>query len=472
MPTSSEFIALCQSQVLLLTQSFGATSTVVYLAEQWVDHDNPGLVPVVAYPDLPGDWHDLYWDRPLEAGQLPELSTLSLDQKFSLKKPTSALPASSSEPLPEDYPGQVKPVNRVEQEHHAADHQVVLPMVHDDHVVGLLVSVRQRSAWQPEERQQLEGVAQTLALARVLDQRGQWLQQQLQQRQSLQQQQSETFHDLLHQLRNPLTALRTFGKLLLRRLQSDDANQSVITGIVRESDRIRDLLTQLEGTVRDGDATLDRASLSAGEETSFSAGQAKALPPANVSVVRVSPQPCQIASVLTPLVTSAAAMAQEQQIDFHWEIPDGLPPVWGDGRALQEVFSNLMDNAVKYSPKDGVVWVQAGLFRDADSPMQGVLVADRGPGIPAQDQAHIFERRYRGVQNQGQVPGTGLGLAIAHDLIQQLGGCIDVYSPLSHSGIELPTPPNSKNLGPGTAFIVWLPSLAVPFTEAPTLGNP
>jgi len=104
--------------------------------------------------------------------------------------------------------------------------------------------------------------------------------------------------------------------------------------------------------------------------------------------------------------------------------------------------------------------------------MQGILVADRGPGIPAQDQAHIFKRRYRGVQGQGQVPGTGLGLAIAHDLVQQLNGYIDVYSPLSDSGIEPPTPTTTENLGPGTAFIVWLPSLAPLFPEASTLDSP
>jgi nitrogen-specific signal transduction histidine kinase len=106
------------------------------------------------------------------------------------------------------------------------------------------------------ERHQLEGIAQTLALACVLDQRGQWIQTRLQEHRRDQSHQSERFHELLHQVRNPLTALRTFGKLLTKRLTPEDKNHALATGIVRESDRMESLLAYFDSTLRQGDAQL------------------------------------------------------------------------------------------------------------------------------------------------------------------------------------------------------------------------
>ncbi|MBD0337069.1 MAG: sensor histidine kinase, partial [Cyanobacteria bacterium Co-bin13] len=78
-----------------------------------------------------------------------------------------------------------------------------------------------------------------------------------------------------------------------------------------------------------------------------------------------------------------------------------------------------------------------------------------GPGIPQGDQARIFERHYRGVQAAGTVPGTGLGLAIAHDLMQEMGGRIDLCSPASTSGLVPESIAQIKAVG--TVFLVWLP---------------
>jgi len=90
------------------------------------------------------------------------------------------------------------------------------------------------------------------------------------------------------------------------------------------------------------------------------------------------------------------------------------------------VFSNLIDNALKYTPS-GKIYIQAGLEQ---SHLQGAI-SDTGPGIPPEDLEHIFERHYRGVQSSSEIPGTGLGLAIAKDLIEQMQGEIQVFSPAS-----------------------------------------
>jgi hypothetical protein len=152
--------------------------------------------------------------------------------------------------------------------------------------------------------------------------------------------------------------------------------------------------------------------------------------------------------------------------------------VWGDEQALCEVVSNLVDNAIKYSPAGAQVWVQTGVSRmDGSDHYQGIVVGDTGPGIPLGDRAQLFQRHYRGVQADSEIPGTGLGLAIAQSLVGEMQGAIEVISPavgtpwlpqrelpkrgMSRTGLpktgrshEIPAEISAE--GPGTVFIVWL----------------
>ena len=121
-----------------------------------------------------------------------------------------------------------------------------MPLVYTDVVVGLLVAVRPDRAWLSEERRHIELVAKSLAGGCVLERRNQWLQSQLAHKNGLQSRQSEVFHNLLHQFRNPLTAVSTFGQLLVKRLGPEDPNQSVATGIVRENKRLRELVSHFD----------------------------------------------------------------------------------------------------------------------------------------------------------------------------------------------------------------------------------
>ncbi|WP_206756533.1 ATP-binding protein [Pseudanabaena sp. FACHB-2040] len=478
----------------LLTQSLGATSTVIYLTERTADHPSPTLVPVVAHPELPPSWSAADWQQAtgvklLPGAELPDPEQLEpIETPPSWPMPAGSIPEKSQENFTlrlSTSCGASEPKFQAQASDLASEHQLVLPMAHEGLVLGVLVSTRDGHPWQVEERQQAERIADTLTLARVMDQRGQWLEQRLQRKQLTQSYQSETFHDLLHQFRNPLTAMRTFGKLLLKRIQAGDVNQSIAEGIVRESERLQDLIQNFDDAVAVGDADLEASehppenavlalpaaaplplplSLegAATEESypRFQDGEegdepARSLPSATLGTA-LRTAPLQWADVLKPLLISANAVAEDKQIRVCAAIPENLPAVWGDKGALREVVSNLLDNALKYSPKGAAVWLLAGLFQEeAERTYQGIAIGDTGPGIPQSDQARIFERHYRGVQAAGTTPGTGLGLAIAHDLIQEMGGHITLFSPASTSGLVPESLAQAK--AAGTVFLVWLP---------------
>ena len=108
---------------------------------------------------------------------------------------------------------------------------MVLPLIHEGVVMGLLVTSREDRQWNEPEEAAIEHIARTLTIAYLVDRRRVWLEQQLTQQRMLQGQQQALLHNLLHQFRNPLTALRTFGKLLFRRLLPGDKNRDVAASL-------------------------------------------------------------------------------------------------------------------------------------------------------------------------------------------------------------------------------------------------
>jgi signal transduction histidine kinase len=107
---------------------------------------------------------------------------------------------------------------------------------------------------------------------------------------------------------------------------------------------------------------------------------------------------------------------------------------------LGRVLDNLLDNAVKYSPRGGAVLVSIGVDGTALQPMAVLSVADRGEGIPPTDLPHIFVRFHRG-RNVGRIPGTGIGLAGVQRIVELHSGTISAQS----------------EVGQGTTFTVRLP---------------
>lgn len=339
-----------------------------------------------------------------------------------------------------DRPQSPQPHQPLDPAQPVAQHQVMLPLQQDNFVLGFLVVEREGLPWQDGEYEQLKQVAHTLAMACLLERRRQWIQERYHQQELAQERQQDVLDTLLHQVRNPLTALRTFGKLLLRRLQPGDQQWEAAQGVVRQGDRLQFLMQQLGEQVEQWGMP----------EPAPNTSLPLALPPASFSLLGADRglEPCDLGLILEPLLAAAQAQAQERGLGLGVALEPGLGPVVGQGQALQEVLSNVVDNALKYTPRGGEVAV---VVRSADwegVPGGEVVVTDTGLGIPPEDLLHLGERHYRGVQGAGEIPGTGLGLAIVWELMAHVQGHVEVTSPVGDR--------------PGTQVRLWFPRWSPP----------
>jgi signal transduction histidine kinase len=471
---SSELMLLCQEQVALLETTLGASPVVVYLAETFLGGDDHKLVAAIASPapDRRVVWDDISVDddrqsratiqlrsaEPNRQGgrdrDRPETVVLSANHRAY-----QLLPGANSESNREaDLPG--------DDDNSDDTYQLVMPLIHDNIAVGLLVTARTNQPWSEGDRRFVEQIAHTIALACLMEQRQQWSDRSYQQQQHLQRQQHDLLHDWLHQFRNPLTALQIFGKLLVKQLPSDDPRRSHADNILRESYRLQDLFQDFRGAIDTDPFVLPQSA--AGDNVSpdpstsdpstandSPASQPYPLLPGGED----SNGPLDLAELLDPLLTSAAAIADDRQLQLNWTLADPLPPVLGHRRAVIEAAGNLIDNALKYTPPGGQISIDV---RPDNSDRLGAGVAmtisDTGVGIPPEDQANLFQRRFRGIQAQGEIPGTGLGLAIARDLVRQMQGDIWVISPANHPSDDFPGDRQAcGNRNRGTTFVLWLP---------------
>jgi signal transduction histidine kinase len=123
---------------------------------------------------------------------------------------------------------------------------------------------------------------------------------------------------------------------------------------------------------------------------------------------------------------------------FEFDFPSDLPSVWGDPERLQEVLSNLIDNAVKYSPSGGTIWIGGRV----DPSTVTVYVADQGIGIPPEEQVRIFDRFHRvGSPEHHRAKGTGLGLYLVKAIVEAHGGRVWVESAPERGSIFIFTLP-------------------------------
>ncbi len=435
---STEFIALCRAQLQLLAEGFGASSSIVYLTEALENGGTSKLLPVIIYPEPENDRSNFTAQILPSGGELAR----PIPAPPPTDTPASIATLATSQPSPQRQ--------ELAVDVSCSRSQIVLPLVNDGAIVGLLMTTRDACPWTPAERSQIQQVAQTIALAGRIDLRRNWLATELQHQQQLQQRQQALMHNLLHQLRNPLTAIRTFGKLLIKRLQSEDPNRSTANSIVRESDRLQELLRHLEiaidlERIDPAHTERDLHQLAANDDSIVTESANLLLPDANFRNGS-----CQLSTVIDPLIESAEAIAQERNLTFHAHVPSDLPLIKAHPAALREVLSNLIDNALKYTPAGGEVDVDVEIatsIATPDAPAESSLqicIRDTGVGIPAQDLAKLFTRHYRGVQAQGAIAGTGLGLAIAKELVTHMHGKIAAVSP----------PPGSNR---GTEFMLYLP---------------
>ena len=152
--------------------------------------------------------------------------------------------------------------------------------------------------------------------------------------------------------------------------------------------------------------------------------------------LRLKPTP--VADVVLPPVERLRAQAERAGLNLTIDLPADLPPVLADAERVQQVVTNLVHNAIKFTPPEGQVTISAGASGDTVT----ISVHDTGVGIPADELLRIFERFYKADRARSG-GGTGLGLAIAKHIIQAHDGRLWVES------VE----------GRGSTFYVALPAL-------------
>jgi signal transduction histidine kinase len=221
-----------------------------------------------------------------------------------------------------------------------------------------------------------------------------------------------------HELRTPLTVIHTAAYNLRGKLAANPAQVERYGVLIQqESGRLKDLVEQV---LRFSGATAGR--------------------------VIQNPEPLSIADLLEDTLESAKAVFQEAGCVVEKHIDPDLPLVMGDPMALKQALQNLLHNAAKYGAGESR-WVGVSASRTGGerTPAVEIRVADRGPGIPADEQAHIFEPFFRGRRAlQDQVHGTGLGLNLAKKIIQAHSGSIQVKSAATNGAefvVHLPAAP-------------------------------
>jgi signal transduction histidine kinase len=220
-----------------------------------------------------------------------------------------------------------------------------------------------------------------------------------------------------HELRTPLTVIHTAAYNLRGKTAANPTQVERYGELIqKESARLKDLVEQV----------LRYAGASTGK------------------VIR-EPEPLSLTDVLADTVAAGKAEIELANGTVEATLDPNLPAIMGDSLALKHAFGNLLSNAAKYGLKeDGWVGVFASRGGTASAPEIEVRVADRGPGIPADEQRHIFDPFFRGRRAiQDQVHGTGLGLNLVKKIVEAHGGTIRVKSEPSR----------------GTEFIVRLPAL-------------
>ena len=153
--------------------------------------------------------------------------------------------------------------------------------------------------------------------------------------------------------------------------------------------------------------------------------------------VALEPEELDVRTLLSEVVADHQILAKERRQWFALDAPTDAMTVSADRGRLRQALSNLVGNAIKYGPTGTPITVRAqrqkGQFR--------IAVSDHGPGIPADERGHMFEKFFRG-RGVGATPGTGLGLSIARSLVVLHGGSLDYED----------TP------GGGSTFVVRLPA--------------
>ncbi|HET8781127.1 MAG TPA: ATP-binding protein [Pyrinomonadaceae bacterium] len=237
---------------------------------------------------------------------------------------------------------------------------------------------------------------------------------------------TEFVSSVSHELRTPLTTIKALTRLLMRDGIDEAKRREYLETISVECDRQIDLVLNL----------LDLSRIEGG-------------------VLRVTHERVDVEELISSVVKSETRSAEKRGHDLRVEPPDAIAHACGDPKALRRVLSNVIENAIKYTPDGGRIVVSA----DQEDGQVTVSVTDNGRGIPREDMPNLFEKFHRGSPaahsramrdatthaeflEDADVSGVGLGLYLARNLMEQMGGKIAVVS----------------EVGRGSTFTLHLPA--------------
>jgi signal transduction histidine kinase len=146
---------------------------------------------------------------------------------------------------------------------------------------------------------------------------------------------------------------------------------------------------------------------------------------AESGALQYEPQELELDLLIEQTIAASQASAKQKQITLNMQLPDELPVVIADSRRVAQVLRNLINNAITYTPADGIIQITAEIFPNEIE----ISISDSGEGIDAEHLPYLFERFYRADPSRSRVTGgAGLGLAIVKNLIEAQGGRVQVNS--------------------------------------------
>lgn len=222
--------------------------------------------------------------------------------------------------------------------------------------------------------------------------------------QTTQQSQREFVANVSHELKTPLTSIQGFAQALLDgTAETPESRQQAAQVIYDEAGRMHRLALDL----------LDLARFDAG-------------------IAEMEFAPLDLSALLRNAGEKFSLRAKEKDVALEINVPN-LPSMMGDGDRLSQVFTNLVDNALKHTSARGTIRVEA----DDVGGSLNVSITDSGTGISPEFLPHIFERFYQAdlSRSRGGKDGSGLGLAIAKEIVQAHGGKITAHSKVNEGTI-------------------------------------
>lgn len=467
---SSDFLQLCNTQLSLLM----STISNLYQVALFFRHENQEtgaleFVPLIVHSRSTEEHPSRIWISSGAAGET------ELEDAQTSKVLPGGIPAEWILP---DYPFQY-----IGEEGGIAmpDGGLCIPVEYNHVLAGSVVLVPDscavsnpiRDIWTPENIKRADMVAKSIALGAALEGKGQASATMLGSSRTTIDSIRNILLTTLHQVRSPVTALVTFGHLLLRKLPPGDSNRDLAKNMVLEALRIDDLLTPL-------DDAQDRLVLPEASHEKLpwyeqneditsvaiddSSKESDVLTPAAafmMGAADVSPEGKKLlwlTDVLQPQADIASLLATEKGISFESEIDDDCPAVMAVEKFVREAISNLFDNSLKYTPPGEHMGISCKtIYERKDDEVKEiveVIVWDTGYGFSEDEKLSVWEFGYRGSAGQNdESSGSGIGLAVARELLSASGSEISMASPLP-ADLDPRGDIKGRKSTPGSAFII------------------